>query len=147
MDATFSIEEASSPCQNRFRYFCIFHDLVIPQLNGFIKHLLATYNTPVVCWCNPPYGRGQNVYSWVKKAYETSLEGGTVVCLLPASVDTKWFHEFVMKSSEIRFVIDRLWFTLNGKAARANHGSIVVVFKPANYLAPVLSAISNYREK
>lgn len=100
-----------------------------------------------VCFMNPPYGRGQNVYSWVKKAYETSLEGGTVVCLLPASVDTKWFHEFVMKSSEIRFVIDRLWFTLNGKAARANHGSIVVVFKPANYLAPVLSAISNYREK
>ena len=29
-----------------------------------------------VCWMNPPYGRGQNVYAWVKKAYETSMNGG-----------------------------------------------------------------------
>jgi phage N-6-adenine-methyltransferase len=97
---------------------------------------------------NPPYGRGQDVYSWIKKAFESAKKGGTGVCLLPASVDTKWFHEFVLKANEIRFVKDRLWFELNGKAARANHGSIVVIFKQYEYLhSPKISHISNGRTK
>ena len=78
---------------------------------------------------NPPYGRGQNVYAWVEKAYLSAEDGGTGVCLLPLSGDTKWFHDFVMKSNEIRFVRDRIWFELNGVATRANHASIVVVFR------------------
>jgi phage N-6-adenine-methyltransferase len=79
-------------------------------------------------WMNPPYGRGQNVYAWVKKAYLTALGNGTGVCLLPASTDIKWFHDFAMNSSEIRFIKDRLWFSLNGKSQRANHASILVIF-------------------
>jgi phage N-6-adenine-methyltransferase len=94
---------------------------------------------------NPPYGRGQDVYSWVKKAHDTAAAGGTGVCLLPVSGDTKWFHEYCMKASEIRFVRDRLWFSLNGKAQRANHASMVVVFRPIPCEAPLLSSISNYR--
>jgi len=97
-------------------------------------------------WMNPPYGRGQNVYQWVKKAYETAKAGGTGVALLPASVDTKWFHEFVMKATEIRFVRDRLWFSLEGKAQRANHGSMIVVFDDKSGTAPRISTISNARE-
>lgn len=101
-----------------------------------------------VCFMNPPYGRGQDVYSWVKKAYQSSLEGGTVVCLLPLSGDTKWFHAFVMRSNEIRFVKDRIWFELDGKAARANHASMVVVFGgDLDADSPKISAISNGRIK
>ena len=115
-----------------------------PETDG-----LAQDWTNDICFMNPPYGRGQDVYSWVKKAYETGLNGGTVVCLLPLSGDTKWFHEFCMKASEIRFVKDRIWFELNGSASRANHASIVCVFDPScrTSIAPRISAISNARVK
>jgi site-specific DNA-methyltransferase (adenine-specific) len=37
-------------------------------------------------FCNPPYGR--EIGRWVEKAYESSLAGALVVCLLPARTDT-----------------------------------------------------------
>lgn len=112
-----------------------------PEVNG-----LAQDWTGEVFWMNPPYGRGQDVYLWVKKAHDTAQDGGTGVCLLPASVDTKWFHDFCMKASEIRFVKDRLWFSLDGTAAkRANHGSIVVIFRPGTREMPNIGSMSNGR--
>ncbi|MED4883057.1 DNA N-6-adenine-methyltransferase [Bacillus smithii] len=76
-----------------------------------------------VCWMNPPYGR--QIGKWVKKAYESSLKGATVVCLLPARTDTKWWHEYCMKG-EIRFVKGRLKFG-DGKNS-APFPSVVVIF-------------------
>lgn len=58
-----------------------------------------------VCWCNPPYGR--EIGKWVKKAYESDC---TVVGLLPARTDTKWFHDYIYGKAEIRFVKGRLKF-------------------------------------
>ena len=113
-----------------------------PEING-----LAQDWSKDICFMNPPYGRGQDVYSWVKKAYETSEAGGTVVCLLPMSGDTRWFHDFVLRANEIRFVKDRIWFELNGVGARANHASIVVVFRPYAALSPEISSVPNCRVK
>lgn len=76
-----------------------------------------------VCWMNPPYGR--TIGEWVKKAYESSLQGATVVCLLPARTDTKWWHEYCMKG-EIRLVRGRLKFG-EGKNS-APFPSAVVIF-------------------
>jgi phage N-6-adenine-methyltransferase len=81
-----------------------------------------------VCWMNPPYGR--EIYKWVEKAYEASLRGATVVCLLPARTDTSWWHKFVMRSNDVRFIRGRLKF---GDAKNsAPFPSAVVVFKGAN---------------
>jgi site-specific DNA-methyltransferase (adenine-specific) len=99
-----------------------------------------------ICWMNPPYGRGQNVYAWVQKAFETAERGGTVVALLPASVDTRWFHEYVMRATEIRYVRDRLWFELNGTRSRANHGSMVVVFGRVLGNSPKITSVPNCRQ-
>lgn len=77
-----------------------------------------------VCWCNPPYGR--TIGKWIQKAYETFAVGGTVVMLLPARTDTKWFHEYIYNKAEIRFVKGRLKFG-NSKNA-APFPSMVVVF-------------------
>lgn len=80
-------------------------------------------------WCNPPYDK--SIGLWLKKAYEASQNGATVVCLIQGrSCDTKWWHEFVMRSSEIRYIKDRLHFGLNGKFARANISSLLVIFRP-----------------
>lgn len=77
-----------------------------------------------VCWMNPPYGR--EIAKWMKKAYESSLRGATVVCLVPSRTDTKWFHDFAMKG-EIRFVKGRLKF--GGCENSAPFPSAVVVFR------------------
>ena len=60
-----------------------------------------------VCWMNPPYGR--EIGEWMKKAYESSLQGATVVCLVPSRTDTKWWHDYAMKG-EIEFIKGRLKF-------------------------------------
>ena len=97
-------------------------------------------------WMNPPYGRGQNVYAWVEKAFHAAREGkSTCVCLLPASIDTRWFHNFVMNSSEIRFVKDRIWFEFDGVPGRANHASMIVIFRHSDASRPIISSMPNYQ--
>ena len=78
----------------------------------------------VACWMNPPYGR--EIVKWVKKAYEESLKGATVICLLPARPDTRWWHDYVMKAKEIRFIKGRLKF--GGAKNSAPFPSCVVIF-------------------
>lgn len=77
------------------------------------------------CWCNPPYGR--DVWQWVRKALFASIEGATVVMLLPARTDTKWFHDYIYKRAEIRFLKGRLKFG-NSKNS-APFPSMIVVFR------------------
>lgn len=77
-----------------------------------------------VCWMNPPYGR--EIIKWVEKAYQESLKGATVVCLLPSRTDTKWYHEYVTKAKEVRFLRGRIKFV--GAANSAPFPSCIVVF-------------------
>lgn len=76
------------------------------------------------CWMNPPYGR--EIGKWMRKAYESSLQGAKVVCLVPARTDTAWWHDFAMKGS-IEFLRGRLKFG-NSKNS-APFPSAVVVFE------------------
>lgn len=85
-----------------------------------------------VCWLNPPYGR--TIGAWMQKAYESSLAGATVVCLVPARTDTRWWHEYAMKG-EVRLVRGRLKFG-DGKAP-APFPSAVVVFRPGGQPCPI----------
>lgn len=60
-------------------------------------------------WCNPPYGR--EIGNWVAKAAEESKKHDvTVVMLLPARTDTRWFHDYIYGKAEIRFIKGRLKF-------------------------------------
>ena len=76
-----------------------------------------------VCWMNPPYGRA--IGKWMRKAYESSQNGATVVCLVPARTDTAWWHDYAMKG-DIEFIRGRLKF--GGSANSAPFPSAVVVF-------------------
>jgi len=76
-----------------------------------------------VCWMNPPYGRV--IGHWMKKAYDSSLSGVVVVCLVPARTDTAWWHNYAMRG-EIEFLRGRLKF---GNAENsAPFPSAIVVF-------------------
>lgn len=78
------------------------------------------------CWMNPPYGR--EIGNWVCKAHDSARIGATVVCLVPARTDTSWWHTWVLKASEIRFVRGRLKF--GDSKNSAPFPSAVVVFRP-----------------
>ena len=76
-------------------------------------------------WLNPPYGK--EIGKWIKKAYKESQKGCTVVCLLPARTDTKWFHEYIYGKAEIRFIKGRLKF--GGSKNSAPFPSMIVIFR------------------
>lgn len=62
-----------------------------------------------IVFCNPPYGKV--IGDWVKKAHEEAQKPNTtVVMLIPARTDTKYFHDYIYKKHEIRFVKGRLKF-------------------------------------
>jgi phage N-6-adenine-methyltransferase len=101
-----------------------------PEVDG----LKQEWPAGEVCWMNPPYGR--EIGRWVEKAYRSSLLGVTVVSLLPARTDTVWWHRFVTKAFEIRFLRGRLKF---GKAKHsAPFPSAVVIFKPGKHDKPLV---------
>lgn len=77
-------------------------------------------------WCNPPYGR--NVWRWCEKASNSAANGATVVMLLPARTDTKWFHRWIYGRAEIRFLAGRLKF--GGAQNSAPFPSMIVIFRP-----------------
>lgn len=79
-------------------------------------------------WCNPPYGR--KICEWVRRAYISSHIGSaTVVMLLPARTDTRWFHEYIYNkpNTEIRFIKGRLKF--GGCKNSAPFPSMIVIFR------------------
>jgi phage N-6-adenine-methyltransferase len=80
-----------------------------------------------ICFMNPPYGKVLN--DWMKKAYESFINGATVVCLVPAATDTAWWHNYAMKG-DIRFLRGRLRFvTQEGHWQNTFLSSVIVVFK------------------
>ncbi len=71
---------------------------------------------------NPPYGRG--IFKWIEKAWSEAVHA-TVVCLVPARTDTRWWHDFCMRG-EVRFLRGRISFSGEG---RAPFPSAIVIFR------------------
>lgn len=78
-------------------------------------------------FCNPPYSK---IADWVRKCYEESLKDETiVVMLIPARTDTKYFHDYILHRSEIRFIKGRLKFGTEKNSAP--FPSMIVIFRAA----------------
>lgn len=81
-------------------------------------------------FCNPPYS---NISEWVKKSFfETKNKNTLVVLLIPARTDTKYFQDYILNRSEIRFIRGRLKFG-DGKNP-APFPSMIVIFRGAEVL-------------
>ena len=74
---------------------------------------------------NPPYGA--TIGRWMAKAWAESQRGALVVCLVPARVDTAWWHDYAARG-EVEFLRGRLVF--GPAASSAPFLSAVVVFRP-----------------
>ncbi len=113
IDVCASPENAKCP-----RYFT-------PEIDGLKQQWVGR------CWMNPPYGR--LIPPWIRKAAESAMMGATVVCLLPARVDTRWWKDWVEPyATQIEFIRGRLRFG-DGKYP-APFPSAVVVFTPVKLL-------------
>ncbi len=114
MYTSFTINNTSSP-DNKI----IIHDLIIPPFIEFVNSCLES---------------SAGIYEWVKKAYEESLKGCVVVCLLPARTDTKWFHTYIYnevsfcprENVDIHFIKGRIKF--GDSKNSAPFPSMIVVF-------------------
>jgi phage N-6-adenine-methyltransferase len=108
----FNLDVCATPknakCQ---RYFTVQDDGLSKQWDG-------------VCWMNPPYGRA--IRAWMKKAYEESKTGTTVVCLVPSRTDAAWWHDYAMKG-QVEFLRGRLKF--GGSKNCAPFPCALVVFR------------------
>jgi len=94
-----------------------------PEDDGLNKDWFAHGKT---IWMNPPYGR--EIGKWMQKACVEANKGCTVVCLVPARVDTKWWYNSCQRG-EISFVKGRLKF--GGATNSAPFPSAVVVLRPS----------------
>lgn len=90
-------------------------------------------------WLNPPYGR--EVGKWVQRAYEQSRAcAATVVVLVTACTDTRWWSDWAWKAEEVRFVKGRVRFLTAETGERANaapKGSAVLIFTPHHRGCPL----------
>lgn len=115
------------PCCTTFNCKCdkgYYHDKGIDGLSmDWHKDLKNTTNFNV--FMNPPYGK--SIFGWIEKAYLESQKGCTVVALLPARVDTDWFHRFIYKRFEIKFIRGRLKY--GNSKHNAPFPSMIVIFK------------------
>lgn len=80
-----------------------------------------------VSYVNPPY---KNCGDWLKKGFEEYQKGKTVVFLIPSRTDTRYWHEYCMKATEIRFIKGRLKFDEHKNCAP--FPSALVIFKNDN---------------
>lgn len=110
------------PCATKLNYKC--NKYYTKEENGLIQDW-----SKEKVFMNPPYGR--EIGKWVEKAYNESKNGSLVVCLLPARTDTKWFHNFIYKKHEIRFIKGRLKFN-DGKQSAPFPSMIVIMRGESN---------------
>jgi phage N-6-adenine-methyltransferase len=111
----FQVDAAASPDNAKCAVF------FTKQMNG-----LAQEWSGKVVFVNPPYGKQMS--KWMQKAFESSLAGATVVCLVHSRTDTRWWFEWVQGKAEVRFVRGRLKFG-DGKQS-APFPSAVVIYRP-----------------
>lgn len=93
-----------------------------------------------VCWCNPPFDESKA--RWVEKAWRSAQRGATVVVLLKADflADSEWWHDYVMRSSEIRYMRGRPSF--EGMAGKTtSQRCLLIVMRPGCQGPPLLSSV------
>lgn len=81
----------------------------------------AKYWTPIECdaliqawdhlggwlWLNPPYSK---ITPWVTKCWKESREGACIAALVPASVGSNWWNDYVAGKAQVYFLTPRITF-------------------------------------
>lgn len=129
LDDEFNFEwDAAATAKNSLvknRFFCEQDDALSIDWSRHAK----------VFFLNPPYSKEGKKDSFIKKAFEESRKGCTVVILLPVKTETSSFHNYIYNNpcAEIRFLRGRLKFAIDGVPSKGTgrFASMVVVFRPS----------------
>jgi phage N-6-adenine-methyltransferase len=139
--------DASCTSENCLATRGIFHDKGHDALE-MCWHGELDYNEFTKCYepifVNPPYSRG-NVDRFIRKGYEESLKGATVVMLLPMDSSTIVFRDDCMLASEWIIFQPRVRFLRpNGLpfTGSPKFGSFACIFKQDEFDgSPVVSSM------
>lgn len=120
--------------------------------NGLIKEW-----APHKVFMNPPFGRHEKACKpdgkckkkrcvergfhidedisgtedWVAKAWTESLKGATVVGIVPSSIGTKWFHDYVMRATYLIVVEGRVSYLYEGETTGTpDFDTVVPIWTP-----------------
>lgn len=108
------------PCANEDNFKCV--DWYNKEINGLNQEWSVNYKSVFV---NPPYS---DIKKWVEKCYNESLNGCTVVMLIPARIDTTYWHDYIFPyAKEIIFIRGRLRF--NDCKNNCTFPSAIIIFK------------------
>lgn len=114
------------PCATKENHKCKKYYTV--DDNGLVKNW-----TNDVVFMNPPYGG--NTKQWIKKAWQSSCCGSTVVCLIVSSTDRSYWHDYIFPfASQIRFIRGRLKFSKS--SSTAPFASAIIVFDKSKKYDP-----------
>lgn len=117
----FDLDPAATPQNAKAAFY------YTQEQDGLSRAWNVRGSLPTYVFCNPPYGR--DVGKWVRKAYEESFQDVISYLLLKVSSDTEWWHDYVMKADEIRFIRGRVKYQ-GVSSGPAPFPSCIVVFKP-----------------
>ena len=97
---------------------------------------------------NPPFSQLSHK-PWVRKCWQAAQKGATVALLIPVRSDTAYWHDWVMRASELRFVRGRVSFVReDGRpGSTPPFPCVVAVFYPGCDGPPVVSSIGRRLER
>lgn len=91
-------------------------------------------------WLNPPYGK--TIGAFLAKAVRSTRDcmGTVIVALVPTRTNAPWWHDWVMRADEIRFIRRKLAFVAhNGHKGVPFTGHAIVVFRESKGESPRVS--------
>jgi hypothetical protein len=106
------------PCSNAESIVGARVEYRLPEHDGLVEpwHQSTIY-------VNPPYGRG--IDRWMARCLDAARSGGSeVIALLPATPDTKAWHDYVEQAQAVCFVHGRITF-LGAPSAAPNPSALV----------------------
>ena len=108
------------------------HNALCPKYYTEATNGLAQSWAGEVVWVNPPF---KQIKKWLEKAeHAADFEDATVVMLLPAALETRWFRYYGTRG-DIAILTPRLPYIHPDPAQRSKKkgpplGSMLVVFRP-----------------
>lgn len=78
------------PCATKENAKCFF--FFTKEINGLKQDWASSPLEKINIFMNPPY---KSCPEWIKKAFLESQKGITIVVLIPARTDTKYFHRYI----------------------------------------------------
>jgi site-specific DNA-methyltransferase (adenine-specific) len=78
-------------------------------------------------WCNPPFDR--SMAKWYQRAWDEAQRGNLTVCITKGDAhDTAYWHNYIMRASEIRYIRGRAKYRAPDRELAFR--SVLIVFRP-----------------